>query len=316
MRLAFLGPVGTFTELAARSWASTPAASSLQLSHQPLELVPFQSVLAELDAVRSGEVDAAVIAYENSVEGSVTISLDGLSAKDPLVIVGEVVIPVSFALLARPGTTMAMISTVAAHSHAEPQCRRWLMQNLPQSSFEPAASNADAARLVQEGRWDAALAGAFAAERYGLEILADGIHDVDGARTRFVVVTRPMSPPPPTGDDKTTVVIFPRDDHPGGLAEILAEFSTRGINLARLESRPIGDGLGQYCFHIDAEGHVASDEMGQTLLALRQMCADVRFLGSYPRGHAPNEGGRGGDQQINTSDPQQWLAEIRRGGHS
>ena len=89
MRLAFLGPVGTFTELAARSWASTPAASSLHLSHQPLELVPFQSVLAELDAVRSGEVDAAVIAYENSVEGSVTISLDGLSAKDPLVIVGE-----------------------------------------------------------------------------------------------------------------------------------------------------------------------------------------------------------------------------------
>jgi prephenate dehydratase len=247
------------------------------------DLIPFHTVLAGLDAVRSGDLDLAMVAFENSVEGSVPISLDGLASGEPLVILREVVIPVSFALLARPGTSLTSIATIAAHPHAEPQCRGWLAAHLPDAEWEPAASNADAAQSVADGRWDAALAGSFAAPLYGLEVLADDIHDVEGAVTRFVLVSRPVPSPPPTGDDKTTLVLYPREDHPGGLLEILTEFAVRGINLVRLESRPTGDGLGNYCFSVDAEGHLADARMGEALMGLRRVCADVRFLGSYPR---------------------------------
>lgn len=302
-RIAFLGPSGTFTELAATKVPGADAA----------ELVPFHTVLAALDAVRTGEVDTAVVAFENSVEGSVPISLDGLATGDPLVIVGEIVIPVSFALLVRPGTSMAGIATVAAHSHAEPQCRLWLRANLPDAVFEPAASNADAAREVEQGRWDAALAGAFAAQRYHLEVLADGIHDVEGAQTRFVVVQRPVAPPAATGADKTTLVLFPHDDHPGGLLEILTEFAVRGINLVRLESRPTGDGLGQYCFSVDAEGHVDDERMGEALMGLRRVCADVRYLGSYARADGTGSAIRRGVADTDFADARAWLTRIRRG---
>lgn len=302
-RVAFLGPSGTFTELAATQVANASSA----------ELVPFHTVLTALDAVRTGEVDTAVVAFENSVEGSVPISLDGLATGEPLVIVAEIVIPVSFALLVRPGTTLGRINTVAAHSHAEPQCRLWLRENLPHAVFEPAASNADAAREVEQGRWDAALAGAFAAERYHLEVLADGIHDVEGAQTRFVAVRRPEAPPAATGADKTTLVLFPQHDHPGGLLEILTEFAMRGINLVRLESRPTGVGLGQYCFSVDAEGHVGDERMGEALTGLRRVCADVRYLGSYPKADGGASTIRRGVADDDFADARAWLARIRQG---
>jgi prephenate dehydratase len=245
----------------------------------------------------------------------VPISLDGLAVGEPLVILREVVIPVSFALLVRPGTTLDAIRTVSAHPHAEPQCRRWLSAHLPHAEWEPAASNADAAQSVAEGRWDAALAGAFAAPLYGLEVLADGIHDVEGAVTRFVLVAKPTTPPGPTGDDKTTLVLFPREDHPGGLLEILTEFAVRGINLVRLESRPTGDGLGRYCFSVDAQGHIADARMGEALMGLRRVCADVRYLGSYPRAAdgspAPVVAATVSDDAFGQAD--QWLADLRSG---
>jgi prephenate dehydratase len=306
MRIGFLGPAGTFTELATRSLPEAATA----------ELVPFHTVLGALDAVRTGDVDHAMVAFENSVEGSVPISLDGLAAGSPLVIVREVVIPVSFALLARPGTALADIATVAAHPHAEPQCRGWLSRNLPQAEWEPAASNADAAQAVSEGRWDAALAGAFAAPLYGLEVLADGIHDVVGAVTRFVLVSRPVAPPAPTGSDKTTLVLYPREDHPGGLLEILTEFAVRGINLVRLESRPTGDGLGKYCFSVDAEGHLADERMGEALMGLRRVCADVRFLGSYPQAGEGREAPAVPAQVADAAfaGARQWLDALRTHG--
>ncbi len=308
-RIGFLGPAGTFTELAARQ---APQAAGA-------ELVPFPTVLAALDAVRAGHLDHAVVAFENSVEGSVPISLDGLAAGDPLVIEREIVIPVSFALLVRPGTSLADIGTVSAHPHAEPQCRSWLAANLPHAVFEPAASNADAAREVSEGRRDAALAGAFAAALYGLEVAADGIHDVVGAVTRFVLVSRPVVPAAPTGHDKTTLVLYPREDHPGGLLEILTEFAVRGINLVRLESRPTGDGLGQYCFSIDAEGHIADERMGEALMGLHRICADVRFLGSYPRGDRDGLAAPGAPSipspmsDAAYAEARGWLARLRGG---
>ena len=227
---AYLGPEGTFTEVALRT---LPEAATR-------ELIPYVSVQSALDAVRAGEAEAAFVPIENSVEGGITTTLDELVAGAPLMIYREVLLSITFALLVRPGTALSDIKTVSAHPAAQPQVRNWLKNNLPDAHWESAASNADAARLVQEGQYDAAFAGEFAAARYGLVALETGIHDAENAQTRFVLVGRPARPAAPTGADKTSVVLWQRDDHPGGLRDLLGEFATRGINLMLLQSRPTG----------------------------------------------------------------------------
>jgi prephenate dehydratase len=302
-RLAYLGPVGTFTEAALRT---LPAA-------EQGELYPMPTVAAALDAVRIGEVDNAVVPFENSIEGSVATTLDELAAGDRLQVVGEIVLPVSFSLLVRPGTTLADVTTVATHPHAEAQCRRWLGVTLPDAAVTLVSSTAEAARLVGEGRHDAAVSAPVAAAHYGLTSLVDGVHDNEGAVTRFVVVSRPGPMPAPTGTDRTTLVAYIAEDHPGALLEILTEFAVRGVNLTRIESRPTGSGLGRYCFSVDLEGHVVESRVGEALSALKRVCADVRFLGSYPRadGLAPTTkpGVADGDFTAAAS----WLARIRSG---
>ncbi|MFJ6986135.1 MULTISPECIES: prephenate dehydratase [unclassified Streptomyces] len=270
---AYLGPEGTFTEVALRT---LPEAATRQL-------LPYVSVQSALDAVRTGEAEAAFVPIENSVEGGITATLDELVAGAPLMIYREVLLSITFALLVRPGTALADIKTVSAHPAAQPQVRNWLRTKLPDAAWESAASNADAARLVQEGRYDAAFAGEFAAARYGLTALETGIHDAENAQTRFVLVGRPARPSAPTGADKTSVVLWQRDDHPGGLRDLLGEFAGRGINLMVLQSRPTGAGIGNYCFCIDAAGHISERRMAEALMGLKRICRDVRFLGSYPR---------------------------------
>jgi prephenate dehydratase len=270
-RYAYLGPEGTFTEAALRS---LPAA-------RHAELLPQTSVTASLEAVRRGEADGAMVPIENSVEGSVTATLDELASGEPLVVTREVLLPVSFALLVRPGTSLDGVKTVAGHPHSQPQCRRWLAATLPRAEWRPAASNADAARLVQEGHFDAALAGIFAAQRYHLVALAEDIHDIEGAVTRFVLVSRPGPPPPPTGADKTSLVAFIRDDHPGALMEILEEFAVRGVNLTRIESRPRRTALGHYMFFADLDGAAGRPPVADALAGLRTRVEVLRVLGSY-----------------------------------
>ena len=136
---------------------------------------------------------------------------------------------------------------------------------------------------MQEGRYDAGFAGEFAAATYGLEPLVTGIHDAQNAMTRFVLVGRPARPAARTGADKTSVVMWLREDHPGALLELLQEFAARGVNMMRIESRPTGEGMGLYCFSVDCEGHVEDARVGEALMGLRRVCADVRFLGSYER---------------------------------
>jgi prephenate dehydratase len=300
-RFAFLGPEGTFSEAALRS---IPAASSA-------ERIPCVSVADTLDAVRRGEAGAALVPLENSVEGSVSETLDELAIGEELHIVREVLLPVSFALLARPGTSLAGVETVTTIPHAEAQVRRWLRRSLPAARFLAASSTADGARAVAAGEADAAVAAPLAAERYRLAVLADDIADNAGAVTRFVLVAKPGPPPPPTGADRTTAVAFIADDHPGALLEILTELAVRGVNLTRIESRPTGVGLGRYCFSIDAEGHVSQARVGEALAALRRSCADVRFLGSYPRadGVAPAE--RPGTSELDFTDAHAWIAGLR-----
>ncbi|MER5638358.1 prephenate dehydratase [Kitasatospora sp. NPDC002227] len=272
-RYTYLGPAGTFTEAALRT---LPEAATR-------ELVPLASVPAALDAVRAGEASGAFVPVENSVEGAVTATSDELAAGAPLMIYREVLLPIAFALLVRPGTTLADVKTVTSHPVAQPQVRKWISANLPDSRWESAASNADGARLVQEGRFDGAFAGEFAAPLYGLEVLEADIHDAANATTRFVLVGRPGRVSSPTGRDKTSMVVWLPDDHPGALLELLQEFAVRGINLMRIESRPTGEGIGQYCFLIDCEGHLSERRVSDALMGLKRICPQVRFLGSYPR---------------------------------
>lgn len=303
-RYAYLGPEGTFCEAALRTLPAAEAA----------ERVPCVSVADALDAVRRGDTTAALVPLENSIEGSVAETLDELASGEPLLqIVREVLLPVSFALLCRPGTGLEGIRSVTTMPHAEAQVRGWLRRMLPAARFVAASSTADGARAVAAGEADAAVAAPLAAERYRLQVLADDIADTPGAVTRFVLVSRPAPPPPPTGADRTTVVAFIADDHPGALLELITELSVRGVNLTRIESRPTGVGLGRYCFSIDAEGHIAYARVGEALAALRRVCADIRYLGSYPRADQLVPAERPGTADLDFTDAAAWLDRLRRG---
>ncbi|WP_254812096.1 prephenate dehydratase [Streptomyces cavourensis] len=305
-RYAYLGPEGTFTEVALRT---LPEAATR-------ELVPMVSVPAALDAVRNGEAAAALVPIENSVEGGITATLDALTGGEPLMIYREVLLSITFALLVRPGTKLSDVKTVTAHPAAQPQVRNWMATHLPQAVWESAASNADGARLVQEGRYDAAFAGEFAAATYGLEPLVTEIHDVENAQTRFVLVGRPARPSAPTGADKTSVVIWLGDDHPGALLELLQEFAVRGVNLMLIQSRPTGEGIGNYCFAVDAEGHIADRRVGEALMGLKRICPKVRFLGSYPRADVSVDEVRPlrtGTSDSDFTEAADWLARSQDG---
>jgi len=307
-RYSYLGPRGTFTEAAVRV---------LDSSEHP-DAMPCPSIQSTLDAVRSGQSEFGVVPIESSVEGAVTATLDELAVGTELVICAEVLVPVEFALLANPGTQLDEVKRVGGHPVAQPQCRRWLAANLPHADWLPAASNSDAAMQVAEGQLDAALAGVFAAELYGLVVLATDVHDRDDAVTRFVAVRLPGQLPERTAADKTSVVAFLADDHPGALMDILGQFAFRGVNLSRIESRPTGDGIGRYCFFIDCEGHVAQARVGEALMGLRRVCSDVRFLGSYPQAtaEAPRSDSSEGAADISDkdfADAASWLARIRSG---
>ena len=300
-RYAYLGPAGTFSEAAVKALGNHAQG------------VPFPTIQAALDAVRAGAVDRGVVPIENSVEGAVTATLDELATGQDLVICGELLLDVAFALLVRPGTQMSDVKLLGGHPVAQPQCRRWLAAHLPDAEWRPALSNAEAARQVADGELDAALAGAFTAGLYGLTVLARDIHDRDSAVTRFVLVRRPGVLPPVTEADRTSVIAFLTDDHPGALMEILSQFAVREVNLTRIESRPTGQGLGRYCFFIDCEGHVAQARVGEALMGLRRICSEVRFLGSYPRSDGGRTQVRAGTSDAAFADAGAWLGRLRDG---
>src|SRR6185437_3560886 len=295
----------TFTEAALRT---IPAAADAQL-------LPYRSVSAALDAVRHGDVDAALVPLENSVGGGVASTIDELSTGELLHISREVLLDVGFALAVAPGTSRSSLKRVAAHPQAEAQCRRWIADNLSDVEIVTSASNAEAAASVASpaSSLDGAITSALAAQRYGLEVIDDDIHDHAGAVTRFVLVGPPTTPAASTGTDKTSLVAFIGDDHPGALLEILTEFAVRGINLTWIESRPTGGGLGRYCFSIDCEGHVFDARVGEALAGLKRICTDVRFLGSYPRADGVPPTMRRGTADADFEAAAAWLDRVRLG---
>jgi prephenate dehydratase len=304
-RYAFLGPEGTFTEQALRT---LPAADRAQLQ-------PAATVTVALDAVRSGEADGAVVPIENSVEGSVPVTLDELATGEPLMITREMTVPIAFSLLARPGTQPDAVRRVATHPHAAAQTRRWCALHLPEAEVVHTTSTAHAAFMLTQpdAEWQAAISAPVAADHYRLATLATGIGDNADALTRFVLVSRPGPPPPATGRDKTSMVAFMRQDHPGALLEILEQLTVRGVNMTRIESRPTGAALGNYCFSLDIEGHVEDARVGEALMGLRRVCADVRFLGSYERHDGVAPVIRPGTSDREFADATAWLARLRDG---
>jgi prephenate dehydratase len=302
-RYVYLGPQGTFTEAALRTLPESATR----------ELVPLLSVPAALDAVRRGDAEAALVALENSVEGPVPGTLDELASGEPLTIAREVLLPIEFALLAKPGTAVGDIKTVTGHPVAQAQVRRWIAANLPKAEWESSASNADGARLVAEGRYDAAFAGEFAAAQYGLVPLVTAINDAANATTRFVLVAKPGHPPARTGADRSTIAMWLADDHPGALLELLQQFAVRGVNMSRIESRPTGEGLGNYFFVVDFDGHIEDRRVGEALMGLHRICPKVRFLGSYQRADRAEPQLRLGTSDAEFRAATDWLANCRDG---
>lgn len=300
--IGYLGPRGTFAEAALRSMDIAAGA----------ELVACGSVQAALDAARSGEVDMALVPIENSVEGSVSVTLDELANGARLVIVDEVALPVEFALMAKPGTAIADVRLIATHPHAAAQVREWVRVNLPNASVIPALSTAAAAAGLVEtpSLYDAAIAQEVAAEVYGLDVLASDVGDTSDAYTRFVLVAKPGALTKPTGADKTTLSLFIHQDQPGALLSILNEFAVRGVNLTRIESRPTRKQLGDYFFSVDIEGHVLDARVAEALMGLHRVCLDVRYLGSYPRhdGKAPVL--RDGVTDADFAEAQEWIRKL------
>lgn len=279
--IGYLGPHGTFTEQAVLSQPDL-------VDH---ERRLFTSMPSVLNAVEAGEIDLGFAAIENSIEGTVNATIDTLAFSSHLLIQREVVIPVSMELMASANASLDSVKRVMSFPHAIAQCRGWLRDHLPEAEHLAANSTADAVHTVADldDPTIAAIGPRLAGQLYGLTELASDIQDNDDNQTRFVTVAR-QGVPRITGHDKTSIVIFQRNDRPGSLLSILQEFSARSINLSKLESRPTKQGLGDYCFIMDLDGHIADEVVADALKNIMANRADVKFLGSYPAaGHGHDE---------------------------
>jgi prephenate dehydratase len=269
--IGYLGPPGTFTQEALEA----------NLSEEFDTHIPYGTVPEVLLAVEAGEVDSGIVPIENSIEGSVNVTLDTLAFETQLYIEREVVHQIRHRLVAKPGVTEEKIEEIVSHPHATAQCRRFLARNFPGIPLVAANSTAEAA-LTVSGMDEsvAAVTTEIAASLYGLVVLQRDIEDYPSNRTRFIVVGKER--PPPTGADKTSMACFIRENRPGSLLEILTEFASRDVNLTKIESRPTKKVLGEYYFFIDIDGHVEDDAIKDALGSLMGKLREIKLLGSYP----------------------------------
>lgn len=286
MRIGYLGPRGTFSEEAARRlFPPGPGEDGP-------EWAPYRTIPEILKDVEQGVVECGVVPIENSIEGSVAVTLDGLVHDVEVQIIREMVLPVRHFLMARPETPIDAIRTVHSHPQALAQCRKTLERLLPGAFPSAATSTAEAAHLVATDAGPSAAIGTkLAAKIYGLKIIAADLQDFEDNVTRFVAVGREI--PPPSGFDKTSVVFAFGTDKPGNLYRALKAFADREVNLTKLESRPAKRSLGDYLFFADMEGHVEEATVRSALDELRAETSFFRILGSYPRAAYPRSNGRG-----------------------
>ncbi|HEY1222895.1 MAG TPA: prephenate dehydratase [Acidimicrobiales bacterium] len=295
-RVGYLGPEGSF---------SHEAASTLE----GVEAVACGSIPEVLAAVASGSLDLGLVPLENAIEGTVSASIDGLVFDHDLVIEREIVLPIHLHLLAKKGLSPSSVTKVLSYVHALEQCRGYV-GTLPLASTEQTTSTSQAARDVARSSepW-AAVGSLVAAGLFGLEAIQSDIEDHPGNATRFILVGR-EAVAAPTGNDRTSIVCFQDADRPGSLYAILGRFAARDINLTKLESRPTKQGLGDYCFVMEFEGHVADDVVADCLADLQAHLTRVKFLGSYP---VTGEGAQVRREEVGEArkSASEWIKSIR-----
>jgi prephenate dehydratase len=278
LRIAYLGPSGTFTEDALHNAAGEGA------NFEPLAVATIYDAIL---AVERGAADRALVPFENSIEGAVRSTLDTLALEaEAVTIVGELDYPIRISLITRRELPLGEITAVLSHPQASAQCARFLREQLSGAEVRPAASTAEAVRTVSEAEqpW-AALGARSAAGLYDCVALRDGVEDSHDNVTRFVWIAPQGTEPQGEGPWKTSLVFSELgEDHPGALVDALLEFSQRQINLTRIESRPLRQGLGRYMFFIDLEGRSEEPPVQEAIEALRGKAESVRLLGSYPTG--------------------------------
>lgn len=275
MRVAFLGPPGTVSDEALN--AAAPDAES----------VPLATLRDVVLSVQEGRIERALVPIENALEGGVDPVLDCLALEAPDVsLVGEAVQPVSYCLAAGRQLDLADVTMVLSHPQALGQCKQWIATHLPQAAVVPAASTADAVRIVAsepEGT-RVAIGPRRAARHYGAVILAEGLEDDPGNATRFGWLSRTeAAPEPPTEGPAKTMLIFwgPGSGSPGWLVSCLGVFAFAGVNLTRIESRPLRRKMGEYMFFLDLEGSTASRSVSAAVTDLHKFAEVVRVLGSF-----------------------------------
>jgi prephenate dehydratase len=275
VRVAYLGPPGTFSEDALRG----------AIGDEEVEAIPSASVYDAIVAVREGRAERALVPFENSIEGAVTATLDTLAFDaHGLALVGEYDLPIRHCLIARTELPLERIEVVLSHPQASAQCARFIRENLPQAEVRAAASTAEAVRTVAESdRPWAALGTESAAGRYGAAVLRHGVEDEADNITRFVWVAHEGTSPSGPGPWRTSLVFSELgEDHPGALVDALQIFAGRGVNLTRIESRPLRRGLGRYQFFLDIEGAAGDEPLATAIDDLRSKAETVRVLGSWP----------------------------------
>ncbi len=286
MRIAYLGPRGTFTEDALRA----------AVGDQQVDAVPAASVYDAILAVEQGEADRALVPFENSIEGAVSATLDTLAFEaGGVTLVGEYDLPIRHCLIARERIPLERIEVVLSHPQASAQCARFIRESLPQAEVRAAPSTAEAVRTVSEADqpW-AALGAESAADLYGAAVLRQGVEDEPDNITRFVWVAREGVAPEGEGPWRTSLVFSELgEDHPGALVDALGVFSEREVNLTRIESRPLRRGLGRYQFFLDIEGAATEEPLTSAIVALRSKAESVRVLGSWPIEGPPGVPGSG-----------------------
>ena len=270
MKLAYLGPEGTYSEQAAIDYADDS------------ERIPYSAIPAVVKAAESGEVQEAIVPIENSLEGAVTYTVDLLIHESPLKIRGEVVVPIHHQLLMPPGVRMADVRVVFSHPQAIAQCRGFLSRNLPNAEHIASLSTASAVEDMNSSRYPAAaISSSRAAELYGAAISESNIEDTHNNLTRFVVLGAEDGKR--TGQDKTSICFDFSQDAPGTLYNTLGELAHREINMIKIESRPDRRSLGKYVFLIDMDGHREDPVVSDALNAMRERASLFKILGSYPK---------------------------------
>ena len=265
MIIGTLGPEGSFSEKAAKQW------------NDKAELRYYDDILDTVDALLRDEVDCSIVPIENSLEGSITLTLD-LLMEQQLKIVGEVIVQIRHCLLSKG--RLADLKILMSIPQALSQCKKYIKQNFKNIEVRTTLSTSQAAKLASEAKHIAAIASRESARIYGLEILDEDIQDANENFTRFIVIGR--TTPPATGNDKTSLIVYLEKNRPGALYEILGEFANKGIDLTKIESRPTKRVLGDYLFYIDLKGHIEDRIIKDALDRVKSKVGMLKILGSYP----------------------------------